>query len=133
MSFIKASVCLSLSVHRAYLAFVERDVFRTIMTRLRRPAVPLRRVASARARRTERRDDGVVERIPDQYLAWRDDPGGATCTAEFEPLSEHRARVTVCVTLPAQAVADAPEDEVQCALLDFKTQAERVGRERVAR
>lgn len=133
MKFITASICLRLSVHRAYLAWIKLDTFRAIITRLRRhPSASISRPAGNSRRRPERRGAWLIEQVPDRYLAWRNNAGDTPISsAEFEPLSDHGSRVTVFVNLepsgalPAtQRSPAAAQEEVHLALLDFKAQAE---------
>lgn len=135
MKSVTATVSLKVSVHTAYLAWIKFDQFRAIITRLCRPpsaAMPRRAGATGR-RRQERRSAQLIEQVPDQYLAWRDEGGDApTGSAEFEPLSDHCSRVTVFVNFEPRAVLTTTADEeVRLALLDFKAQTERSARRQV--
>jgi hypothetical protein len=137
MKSITATVCLQVSVHTAYLAWIRLDAFRTIITRLCRPSsvAPLRPGGDGDRVRPERRQAQLIERVPDQYLAWRDQGEGApTSTAEFEPLSEHGSRITVSVNLENNGALPATaHDEVRLALLDFKARTERGARPQAMR
>lgn len=133
MKFVTASICLRVSVHRAYLAWIKLDAFRAIITRLhRQPSAPPSRPAGNSRRRPERRRAQLIEQVPDRYLAWRNDAGNAPISsAEFEPLSDHGSRVTVFVNLEQSGALPATlgspaaaQAEVHLALLDFKAQAE---------
>jgi hypothetical protein len=137
MKSITASICLQVSVHTAYLAWIKLDEFRAIITRLcREPAASLRRRVAGNSgrRRHERRGARLIEQVPDQYLAWRDNAATASMSsAEFEPLSEHRSRITVFINYEANGALPAAREEVRLALLDFKSQAEQVARRQAMR
>jgi hypothetical protein len=136
MKSITATVCLQVSVHTAYLAWIKLDAFRTIVTRLSRPSpATLRPAGDGRRVRPERRQAQLTEQVPDQYLAWQDQGDGApTSTAEFEPLSEHGSRITVSVNLEGNSVLpETAHDDVRLALLDFKAQTERGARQQAIR
>ncbi len=142
MKSITASICLQVSVHTAYLAWIKLDEFRAIVTRLcRQPTASTPRVDSDRSRaRHERRGALLVEQVPDQYLAWQDQgSGAATSSAEFEPLSDHCSRITVFVNFEPSAArstqvsAASAQEEIQLALQDFKAQTEQGARRRALR
>lgn len=129
MKCITTSICVQVSVHTAYLAWLKLDQFRAIVTRLcREPAalLPRRATGDSGRRRRERRGSRLTEQIPDQYLAWRNHAGVSMSTAEFEPLSDHRSRVTVFVSFePSELHApDIADQEIRLALQEFKTQTE---------
>lgn len=116
MKSITASICLQVSVHSAYLAWIKLDQFRAIITRL--------------CGATRDRGARLVEKVPDQFLAWHDnEPASPRSSAEFEPLSDHRSRVTVFVNVESAGALPSVQEEVNLALIDFKARAERVARE----
>ncbi len=118
MKSITASICLQVSVHTAYLAWIKLDQFRAIIARLY-PTL----FGRAAGDRTGAR---LIEQVPDQFLAWQEnDPNAPTSSAEFEPVSDHRSRVTVFVNFDTDAALPSVREEVHLALLDFKTRAER--------